>query len=179
MNKKAVSPLIAYILLIGMVVAMSAIVGNFLIKQSRSINFESKEIEIYCSDVAIDGYPVCLAGTSGIGINITNRGYYNVSDFSIVKRENNVVTTLTLKDNSYSFSTYLPIPNNGQLNPITQAQLSPESKGLLKVVINQKNLIDTEILITPILKINDKIASCNEKVFKLSNIQLPTGPCLV
>ncbi|MDD5650994.1 MAG: hypothetical protein PHF86_11350 [Candidatus Nanoarchaeia archaeon] len=174
MNKKAVSPLIAYILLIGMVIAISAIVGNFLIKQARDINFESKEIEIYCADVAIDAYPVCsqtLSETNKIiGINITNRGYYSVGNLSIVKREGTSVKTLVPEE--FSFFTY----TDGTINTI-QTPLDPENKGMLKVVVDTSKLPSTEFLITPILKINDKIASCNEKVFKLSNIQLLEVPC--
>lgn len=171
MNKKAVSPLIAYILLIGMVVAMSVIVGNFLIKQARDVNFDSKEIEIYCADAAIDAYSVCseLQGTEVyiIGFNMTNRGYFNISDVTIVRKTGSDVKTLT--SDEFTFFTY----NGGSLNT-QKMNLAPGNRALLKIA---GITTSTEIFITPKINVNEKTASCNEKVFKLSNIQPIGGQC--
>ncbi|MBS3163406.1 hypothetical protein J4427_01835 [Candidatus Woesearchaeota archaeon] len=152
--KKAVSPLVAYILLIGMVVTSGVMVGNYLIKQAKTISFESKEIEVYCSEVAIDAIPICkidIAGSyANLKLNLTNRGYYNVSNLTII------IAYYPYNDLGGFFmegSNRLQIP------------IRPGKKALLEVVINKT--ARTEITITPSIGFGDKIASCNEKVFKV------------
>ncbi|MBU0930193.1 MAG: hypothetical protein KJ623_03930 [Nanoarchaeota archaeon] len=166
--KKAVSPLISYIMLIGMVVAMSAIVANYLINQARDINFESQENAVYCAEVAIDAIPACKTPFPGstqvvLGLNLTNRGYYSISNLSVVKKENNNVRTL----DSEEFDIF-PYLTDGSINP-NEAPIEPSKKGLLKLIVNSSET--NEITVTPKININDKTTICNEKLFKLTVIQ--------
>ena len=167
MMKKGVSPLVAYILLIGMVVTSGVMVGNYLIKQAKTISFESKEIEVYCSEVAIDAIPICkidIAGSyANLKLNLTNRGYYNVSNLTIIRRDPNAKT---LKSEEFAYYPYNDlggffIEGSNRL----QIPIRPGKKALLEVVINKT--ARTEITITPSIGFGDKIASCNEKVFKV------------
>jgi len=154
-------------MLIGMVVAMSAIVANYLINQAKDINFDSQENAVYCADVAIDAIPVCSDSIDTthfvLGLNLTNRGYYSVSNLSIVQKEDNVVRTL----DSEGFDIF-PYLQDGTLNAV-EAPVEPSKKGMLKVLIDTSKI--TNITITPKININNKITICNEKVFKLTGIQ--------
>lgn len=172
MKTKAISPLISYILLIGMVVATSVIVSTYLIKQSESVNFQSKEIEIYCSDVAVDAVVQCKreiipnSNNYALKLNLTNRGYYNVSDFSIVRKQATNLKNL-IPGSEFNYILYKPdnTPDpSTSLNPIP-----PSKRGLMEIGIDQsKNL---EITLTPSINIDNKLALCNEKVFKLEMSQ--------
>lgn len=167
MKTKAISPLISYILLIGMVIATSVMVSTYLIKQSKSINFESKEIEIYCSDVAADAViERCIIDTTRNSImvlflNITNRGYYNISNLGVARKDTNLKNLIPKdefnyqlynKDGSYD-SASPPIPSIG-----------PGRKVKFQLVVNQ-NPTTTKITITPSMSVEDKQAVCNEKAF--------------
>lgn len=168
--KKAVSPLIAYIMLIGMVVAMSAIVGNYLINQARNINFESKENEIYCADVAIDAIvQKCVLQTRILSLNITNRGSYSISSLSIIRKDS--ATTNLVIGEEFNYNLY----NNLQVEDTTKPlfPILPGKKALLKLIINPSS--ETKITITPSIRINDKSTICNEKLFKL---EFDTSECI-
>lgn len=179
MKKKAISPLIAYILLIGMVVAMSAMVSTYLINQANKINYNSKEIEIYCNDVAFDAVPLCKANIPGrsdtrkiLELNLTNRGSFNISNLTVIREE-----TYQGKKNidildSGEFG-YYPYDNNGNYktngNPI-QAQIRPNKKAMLHIVIDTAK--SNNITITPWIDFNGNIAGCDEKAFKVENTEI-------
>lgn len=165
MKKKGISPLIAYILLIGMTVAMSVTVSIYLKNQAQGINFNSKEVEVYCADVAMDAELVCANPIEGsanmyiLGLNINNRGYYSISNLIVSKKE---IITKTLNPDEFSFFVY---KSDGFLESTIQP-IKPSGKALLKIVVD-KSIIQ-EITIAPSIIIDNKGAICNEKVFKLS-----------
>ncbi|MBS3163067.1 hypothetical protein J4427_00035 [Candidatus Woesearchaeota archaeon] len=178
--KKAVSPLIAYILLIGMVVATSAIVANYLIKQANTISYESKEIEIYCNDVAVDAVPLCKRNIPSnpdssfkiLELTLTNRGYFNVSSLTVIREETTIVSGQKKIDMlaSEEFG-YYPYKEDGtytdpQGNPI-QAPIRPNKKAMLQIVIDTDK--SNEMTITPWISFDEKIAACDEKAFKVES----------
>jgi len=166
--KKAVSPLISYIMLIGMVVAMSAIVANYLINQARDINFDSQENAVYCTDVAMDAIiEKCdIPELKVLYLNITNRGYYSISNLAIIRKGTNTKNliageeynyTLYVNDIEDEFQSLVPIP--------------PGRKALLKLVLKENVVLESiikNITITPTININNKNSICNEKLFKLT-----------
>ncbi|MBS3155545.1 hypothetical protein J4404_03555 [Candidatus Woesearchaeota archaeon] len=165
--KKGISPLIAYILLIGMTVAMSVTVSIYLKNQAQSINFNSKEIEVYCADVAMDAELVCKNSENVLGFNLTNRGYYSISNLTISSKISGVTTTLDLNSGAYQWNIY----TDNSLGDSDNEAISPKEKALLLIALDLTDLTPAnpiEITITPSITIDDKGAVCNEKVFKLS-----------
>ncbi len=180
--KKAVSQLISYIMLIGMVVAMGLIVGTYLINQAKtSANFDAQEIEVQCIDVAIDALPLCEKSfptdpTGNIKIlelNLTNRpgSYYNVTNLTVVRTYPNEVKTLSSEEFGYYLyrdtgAFYLDASNK----PL-QIPIRPSKKAQLQVVFDTTKT-STELTITPWVGFDGNNVPCNEKIFKLT---VPSG----
>ena len=83
-NRKAVSPIIAYVLLIGIVIAISAAVGSWLYTQAKSPGFAVDK----CEGVSISIEKVeCEADSLSSGYNIKytvkNRGRFTIDKLSV------------------------------------------------------------------------------------------------
>jgi len=181
--KKAVSQLISYIMLIGMVVAMSVVVATYLINQAKtSANFDAKEIEAQCTDVSIDALPLCEKSfptdpTGNIKIlelNMTNRpgSYYNITNLTVVRKYPSEVKTLSSEEFGYFLykdNGEFYLDTNNPPKPL-QIPIRPGKKAQLQVVFDTTKT--TELTITPWVGFNENNVPCNEKIFKLT---VPSG----
>ncbi len=89
--KKGISPLIAWILLVGFVVMMGAFITNWSIQYIRNLPIgEAQEKEIYCSNVQLDIPVFCkYNNNSTLRLDIKNKGNYNITRLVIHRETTN------------------------------------------------------------------------------------------
>lgn len=90
-NKKAISPLISWILLIGFAVAMGTIITNWSIEQVQKVKFEKETVREYCNDVDIEISAACRnpAGDQ-IRVKVKNEGYFDLPYATIGRSTPNI-----------------------------------------------------------------------------------------
>lgn len=86
MNKKAISPLIAWILIIGFSITLAAFVITWAVNQAQKIELDDQTIREYCQDVNLRINEVCITGDYEISANITNTGYFNIVSATFGRR---------------------------------------------------------------------------------------------
>jgi len=83
-KKKAVSPLIAWVLLIGFTITMAAFITTFTINRIKSLDIEgSAEVELYCGDVQLRLAELCRTSNTSLKVDLINSGLFNIHKLSI------------------------------------------------------------------------------------------------
>ena len=86
MGRKGVSPLIAFVLLIGFTVALGSVVIIWMKEQAQSsvdIIVEDVETDLSCGDVSFNAHFVPSAAGNCTEINITNKGVRRIKDVTV------------------------------------------------------------------------------------------------
>ena len=166
--KKAISPLISWILLIGLIIAMGALVSQYLVKQAKQVKYEQYGSEFYCEGAAISiedfsTFPHAPYGVSEIEVfnfTILNRGRYTIKELLVsvnyLEGSTKKEKTLKLMD-EYGWGEFPP--GEGCCPPI-----QPGSKTQLYVANLSGGIL--EVSIVPQIEIENTVYTCNQKVFK-------------
>lgn len=191
--RKGISPLISWILLVGMAVSIGSLVSIYLINlskaQGESIGGAQLE-NLYCPDVAIEGTGLCYILTQGsngviLRLDLKNKGFFSITNISLVikleKKDGGGERTIEkgkfeyyIPDNSFPLgpdpNIIVPLSFSLINDPLTQVGV-PNNGEDFTPVNNPLN----EIAITPMIKKEDKLIVCNGKVFKLqtSSMNIP------
>ncbi len=178
MKKKAVSPLVAWVLLIGFTIGVGVLVSNFIIKQTEK-TFRPEELAIgslYCGEVAftVDSYcrdilPNNPEGWGLLKLSLKNRGAFTITKIGI-----------NLKDDRGTVSDIVDLSPN-VLKPGDEADFPIAVKDKANIDSNKK-LIGTaveKITLTPIILEEGRNVSCGEKRFIITNDMLLNidAPC--
>ncbi len=184
--KKAISPLISWILIVGMVITVGSMVSVYLINQAREQagTFESSQYQnLYCPEVALDAQQLCyetLTEISGdnyakIKLKLKNRGAYSLHDIKLIVKSD---TLKTLTEEEYGL---FDINDDSESFPISPGSLA-YLKFNVKVDKDEEQYVNgnyylpsghgiKEISITPTINIEDNNIICNQKVFILKNLE--------
>ena len=132
-SKKAISPIIAWILLLGFSISLAVIIFNWTRTYTQeltesTVNFVEGKIE--CQEVSIN----VIANEDCSQITITNRGKLNIDQLAIRTFRDDYENTLIEKD-----------------------LLEPKQSKQLNI------LSSNEVEVIPIVEINNKLIGCNEK----------------
>ncbi len=84
MKNKGVSPLISWILLVGMTISIGSMVYFWATNFARNINIDNTDNSIYCDNVALKLISSCRDG-SRLNLNITNSGSYNITTMTFTR----------------------------------------------------------------------------------------------
>ncbi|MFA5175741.1 MAG: hypothetical protein WC413_00565 [Candidatus Nanoarchaeia archaeon] len=176
--KKSISPLIAYVMLVGFTVVIGVFVSNYIINQTREqVSNIEKGSDLYCPDTSINAQLDCykiLNDAKILNFTLKNTGSFNIVNITLYLKQGTDLDELE-KDEQFS------ITSNSEgttklnvINPGVNAFLS------LSAGLNDEDATDDdldltlkplEIIITPIIHVEDKNIICNEKVFKLKEIK--------
>lgn len=84
--ERGVSPLIAWVLLVGFAVVMGAFIFSWATQTIKNLNIgESQEFEVYCENVELRINSVCVyvSGEKYIYPNFTNAGNYDITKLTV------------------------------------------------------------------------------------------------
>lgn len=85
MNKKGISPLMAWILIIAFAIAMGAFIMNWATNQVGKFD-PSQNSELYCSEVDFSVDDFCIDGVNEWAkLNITNTGRYTIRRWTVAR----------------------------------------------------------------------------------------------
>ena len=83
-NKKAVSPIIGWVLLFGFAISTATFVGMWMLDQAENIEIPGAGPDIYCNDVKLSINNVCKnTNNKTIDFNITNTGNFKVWRYTV------------------------------------------------------------------------------------------------
>ncbi len=119
MNKRGISELISWVLIIGFSVALGIMVTSFLKNQASSTTekiVQDTEGDLRCADVSINAF--CLSAGA---FKITNRGYFTIHDIKIRHGEELKTITINLPPGQESESLNIG-PGNGDIIPVIQVE---------------------------------------------------------
>ncbi len=88
-SKKAMSQLIAFVLLIGFAIAMAGFVMGWAIPMFKRLDLEKgQEQEMYCNNIQIGIDSACRNETD-VKLMVTNKGFYNVTRLTVSRETGN------------------------------------------------------------------------------------------
>lgn len=171
--KKAISPLIGWILLIGFSVAMAAFISNWVIQQTKETFQPEKFLEdISCDGVSFSITKICkreprtcdrqppgdYTGIKLEGIELINKGAYTIRNITIMP-----LYGITISD----------VDNLGDLKPgDPPSHLTPPDVDNICIKLNAKN----EIKLIPVIEKEDKVYYCTDNAVILNNEAIETIP---
>lgn len=158
--KKGISPLIAWILLVGFVVVMGAFITNWSIQYIRNLPMgEAQEREVYCSNVQLDIPVFCKYNNNQtLRLDIENKGNYNITRL-VVHRET------TNQSLNYCFILNRNIAPTSILNYTLNLGAIPSNQNCDSSEIESSNII--EVSIVPAISIQGTEYTCSEKKVSL------------
>ncbi|MEW6063097.1 MAG: hypothetical protein AB1571_01870 [Nanoarchaeota archaeon] len=156
--KKAVSPLIAWVLLIGFTVGVGILVSNFVIKQTERFKpGELVEGSLFCDSVAfsVDSYcrgelPNNPSGWGKLTLSLKNRGSFTI---------NKIVYNLNDARGVISDSIQLTLQPGGS----EEISLAVKDNNIVNGITN--NMEIKKLILTPVITEEEKEVSCSEKKF--------------
>ena len=173
--RKAVSPLIAWVLIIGFSIAAGLFVTRWAINEFKDLNF-GEDKEIYCEDVSFDLNEVCILPSPNndeIRLDLSNKGLFAI---------NRLYVGRTTTGYGKSWCNFLSL----NLNPSSNTQVffkagSPNSdysntkENDCQNDLNGGKPFDdsnklVEIEVVPWIKIDDRHIPCSEKGIVLNSI---------
>lgn len=151
MNKKAVSELISYVLIIGLSIALAVAIGLWSKGESKRVvetTVTEAETDARCAEVHLGGVK-CMDQNSKVNTKIKNRGSFSISSLR-----------------------YICTDTNGA-DIAGKIDLDIDLKPGVEQSLNNINGCDTnkDITLTPFIKIEDRLVICSEgkKVIEGSN----------
>lgn len=184
-NKKAISPLISWILLIGFAVAMATVVINWSIEQVNKVDFYKQTIKENCANVDLEITGACRNNynVSGVGlgesivVRVKNAGYFDLPLATVGRSTSNIPESwcLDLDFNLSSGSNELVVKNykiNGTfLNTNFDSEFNQytDCKALSGGTVNE-NL--HSFTIVPWIRVEGQSVPCNEKRIIISEQNL-------
>jgi len=179
--KKAISPLISFILLVGMMVTIGSMVGLYLINQAKdtSNNLGRNQNEnLYCPDVAISVDKLCYDNTftpqisqNGglvykLRLKLKNRGTFTIYNISF---NTDPLTSLNV------YAIELPIEPGDIKDLDFTTNLGTINQDSITLEITEHDL--NSISIIPKIRIEGEDIICNQKIFKLETKEINIPIC--
>ena len=161
--KKGISPLIAWVLLVGFVVMMGAFITNWSIQYIRNLPIgEAQEKEIYCSNVQLDIPVFCKYNNNQtLRLDIENKGNYNITRL-VIHRET------TNQSLNYCFILNQDITPTSILNyTLNLGAITNSGQECGLISLESSNII--EVSIVPAISIQGTEYTCSEKKISLTD----------
>lgn len=182
-NKRGVSPLVAWVLLISFAIAMGLLVTKWVVDNVKNVEFEPNK-DVYCNDVA--GYisDVCKVTTgqnaNKIQVTLKNTGNFKITRISLGRETTHKPEEWCLKLNAQNFnpqSDYVYYLTIGKMTGNIIGNESTVYQNCDTVIenINQDERM-TSIAMVPWISIEDKATSCIDKKVELDNLNVPDCP---
>jgi hypothetical protein len=166
-TKRGVSPLIAWVLIIGFAVSAGILITQWALNLADNIDIQQGD-EIYCQDVQIDLEKACVSGDN-ITIELSNKGLFSIKRLSL-GRQTTIFSKewcLKLLPSSNSIKpgegkniTFKAGTNNTDYNPLGDTSCDSDLNGMVNF-IDQHNL--TKLEIVPWIKPGEEAIQCVEK----------------
>ncbi|MDD5133603.1 MAG: hypothetical protein PHD81_00420 [Candidatus Nanoarchaeia archaeon] len=186
--KKSISPLIAYVMLVGFTVIIGVFVSNYIINQTREqVSNIEKGSDLYCPDTSINVQLDCYKtfgnennneATRKLNFTFKNTGSFNIINITLYLKYGTELIELKKTEHFSITSDSEGNINLASVEPGINAHLLLSTNKPLKdedldASDNDLDLTSKplEVIITPIIHVEDKNIICNEKVFKLKDIK--------
>ena len=168
--KKAISPLISWVLLVAMSIAIGSIVYFWAINMGHNLNFDQPQ-DIYCDNTHIKVLSACRDG-SLLVMNLSNTGSYNISSITFYKDTESTVpgSCILLLDPSLKPGTSI------NYNISVDTQFSSENFDVCEqnpVSVPSSTSV-TEFSITPWVYQDSKNTDCPDSKIVLNHIIINT-----
>ena len=175
MNKKAMSQLIAWVLLVGFAIAMGAFITSWSLGYFKNINLGgSTEPELYCDEVQIGINNVCLKTDALINLSLTNKGKFSISRITFSRETSNSSLASCIYINADL------VPENST-NYLINIVTSLNSFGTLSECPTiGSSLGDAQVInigLTPWIEIENKNIACSDKKISINDRILLNKPC--
>lgn len=196
MNKKAISQLVSFVLLVGFAVAMATVIINWSKIQTENIDFKKDYVREQCANVRVEINGVCRTPDGeDIKVLLSNPGYWDIP-FATIGREtasipqswcldlefnSNVSSPGVISTKSYKINgTFLNSSFGDILNQSESLNQYTECKDLQGGQVVEG--IET-FTILPWLRIDEQTVPCSEKKISITqtdilcqcNASSPTG----
>lgn len=175
-DKKGVSPLIAWVLIISFAIAMALLVTKWVVDNVENVEF-GEDDQLYCKDISIFITDVCKTNQDKIQISMTNNGNFKVDRLSIGMETTHKPESWCLKLNVQGFnpqSSYQYLLPFGEMTGRLIGDETSVYQDCDTIVqeVPQPGEIIKKIAIVPWIKIEGRPISCIEKKVELNqNIQ--------
>jgi len=170
--KKAVSPLISWILVIAFAIALGSFITSWAIKHVKELPIESsQDIDVYCSNTNIQIQSVCREKNDYVNITLKNKGLYSIKRLTISREtdEDRLASCLVLNQNikpGEEINYTLNIGGKIYSDTTLCNTLPPGLTGNVK-----------QISIIPWIKIEDKNIPCSNKKQTVNDINKLNQAC--
>lgn len=175
--KKGIAPLISWILIVAMVIAMGAFVFYWTTNYIKKINLqEGLNEDLYCNSVNLKILNSCRKDDhNNLSINIFNKGSYNIEKLTIYRDTQNKI-----KGSCIQFlPSFLEPGKNIELGFNVNDTIITDSLQECPVTnsnVNQEIPYVEEVAITPWINVEGKSIACNDRKVKIDNYLL-NAPC--
>ncbi len=172
--KKAISPLIGWVLLVGFAVVMGAIVTNWTINHVRDLPVgETQQKEIYCDNVRLGVNTCRYHDDTLLNLDIENKGKYTVKSLVIHRRTGDSPTgycyALNLNIAPQDFGSYqLSLGDDLDEEKVVDCDSLDATSDPVEVA---------EIGVVPIISIDDEDYRCSESKTTITNFAQLNGHC--
>ncbi len=177
MKKRGISPLIAWVLLVGLAISTGLLITQWAIDEFSNVELPY-DSENYCNNVNLKLEQICVNGTK-VKFNLTNNGYFSIKRFTLDRATTNNteaqctwlnIDDLKPGDENIQFNYHAAAPNN-QYDVLELVNCNGLSGG------SSFNLMHnlTKFEITPWIEVDDQPMHCIEQGISLNNsIELNT-----
>lgn len=173
MRKRGISPLIAWVLLIGFSITAGLLVTRWAIDEFSNVSFP-EDTDVYCDNLQLDIDEVCIdnPNNNSVRLNLSNEGSFTIKKLSIGRATTSypmefcTLLNLNLAPNNVIVTSFLAGSDNSLYSNIRETDCSILSGNDL---FNSTHNL-TKIEITPWIEIEDNDFHCIEKGITLNNI---------
>ena len=185
--KRAVSPLVAWVLIIGFSIAAGMFITRWVINEFSDLNF-GQEKDVYCEDVSMDVDSVCICPSpdnNKIRVHLSNNGPFKLNRLYVGRTTSTFskgwcnILSLGLDPGSIGDFTFQAGSPNEQYFSTRQTDcqtdlLTPHA--LEKYFGETEKLLELEIV--PFVNVEDEYTPCYEKGILLNSVdQLNSNIC--
>ncbi len=180
MEKKAVSPLISWILLVAFVIAIGAFIINWSVNFTKLIDPEKGNREdIYCDNVQLAVLNSCRIDNKHVLLNLSNKGVYNISILTLTRDvEQLPIGSCLLLDKNIAPKSTSKSPNfeyTFNIGTNLSSGALDECDSAIPINTNPGNV--NQLTIVPWIIINNDKIACNDRKISVNIDDLNFRPC--
>lgn len=173
-NKRGISPLIAWVLLVSFAIAMALLVTKWVVDNVKDIEFTDDQA--YCDDASITLTNVCITSegvnTGQINISMKNNGDFRIDRLSIGRETDKKPEEWCLKLNVDNFNPGTEFIYFLKIGKMTGSLIGDDTTMYQDCDDVSENIIEpegvTKIAIVPWIKIGDKSLACVNKKIEIN-----------
>lgn len=168
-NKRGLSPLIAWVLLIGFSVAAALLITSWAVNEFSNLEFPQDES--YCENIQLELDSICISSDDTVRLNLSNEGYFSIKRLTVGRETTSyseewcTMLNIDITPNSNISKLFKAGSENSGYSNIRETECSELQGG---VNFNSSHNL-TKIEIVPWGEIDGESFHCIEKAIFLNN----------